>query len=132
MPIWLPLRAEVARGRIDRQEDRFAREEELVDGELQLGREILRVDDGQHVEVVGQAVGRGLDRDDVEGLFPLADHHWLCGIWPLCMAAKSIWPLQRQAGQQAELAAVEQLRLVEQLREVVFEELLAVGGEGGE
>jgi len=41
------------RGRIDREEDGFAAEEELVDGELELRRNILRVDHGEGVESGG-------------------------------------------------------------------------------
>ena len=89
------------------------------------------MDDGQHVEVGGQAVGRGLDGDEVKGLFPFADHQ-LALRHPAALHGHEIHlALQRQAGQEAELAAVELLRLVEELREIVFEELLAIGSEGG-
>jgi hypothetical protein len=82
--------------------------------------------------VGGQAFGGRLDGDEIKGLFPFADHE-LALRHPAALHGHEIHlGLQRQAGQEAELAAVKLLRLVEKLREIVFEELLAVGGESGD
>ena len=104
---------EIARRGIDGQKQRLAGQEELVDGELELFREILRMNDGEHVEIRRQAVGRSLDGHDLEGLLPFADDHLALGRAPALHRHEVHRRLQRHPADQAELAAIEQLRLVQ-------------------